>query len=156
MKKILLYALVFFIFLLQTKAQQGTVYAEFYSEETGKVFLADTYELFLFDNVMGLNSLNDSVEVAHNGFHVKLIFIYKDAAERTAFKYYFEEGEKGICRLRMWDNLLYGYCYVSEINIYADCAIINLVGRKNVPQRKKLLFKDSPTLRMWKYPWVGE
>lgn len=150
MKKILI---LFFLFAINfcAFAQNSYVFAEFYSDTTGKSMLTDMYTLTLYDNAK-----DDSANVVTSGFQLKLFYVCYNDSLRTAYHNAFPAGTEGIVRLKIWDTLLYGYGYIRQVDRTPDVVTVTLIGMKNVPQRKKLLFKDSPTLRMWRHPWVGE
>ncbi|WP_159522843.1 hypothetical protein [Sunxiuqinia indica] len=133
------------------------VYAEFYSLSTNQTFTTDLFDLYMFDNVTE-TSQGDTVPSFSTGFQAKLHLIsYKNSLVNITGidSSIIALNDTGIVRLKFWDTKLYGYCQVNELNQFAGNITINIVGIKNVPQRKKLLFKDSSRLRMWNNPWIG-
>jgi len=159
MKKLIF--LLILIFPLFSLAQSSVIYAEYHSLATEKTFITDYYQVQLYDNVMGLDNPDDSVSVSNSGFQVKMTFYYDSNQDSLRVAYTnsyngFKVGNKGIVRLKMYDVKLYAYVYVTEIQKADGIVNVVFVGMPNVPQRKKLLFKDSPRLRMWRYPWIGE
>lgn len=134
------------------------VYAEFYSIKTGRVYTTDVFLLNLFDNATLVEG-KDTLESAANGFQIRLnFFSYKKNGIQIANIQgdLISVNDSGIIRIKMWDNKLYGYCKVNEVFAFAGSLTVNLKGVKNVPQRKKLLFKDSSRKRMWDNPWLGK
>lgn len=137
-------------------SQNSDVYVEFYNQDRDYTFITDGYQIDLYDNVEQVDTITGE-KTYSAGFVIKMSLICNTETERLLAIYKIVEGDKGIIRMRTWGTKLYGYCYVSDIteNIKGHI-VVYLVGRKNVPQRKKLLFKDSPRLRMCRYPWLGE
>lgn len=155
MKKLLVVLLILLSTI--TFSQNNDVYAEFYNQTTGKVFITDSYQIDFYDNAEQIDE--DSVKTYNSGFVARLIFTFDsdEDSSRIITQYGNDKNDEGVIRIRVWDTKLYGYCYVRDVIIPMEGYImVTLVGHKNTPQRKKLLFKDSPKLRMWKYPWVGK
>lgn len=142
--------------MANTQEVIGDVYAEFYSNNKNCTYFTNTFAGLGYSGIMGLESLEDTIPKEHSGYQIKLIFVNYNDSLRLLHTSAFNVLDDGLLRLRIWDTKLYGYCYIAEKNYTVDRCILTLVLKPNVPQRKKLLFKDSPTLRMnSKYPWLG-
>lgn len=135
----------------------GDVYGEFYSDKKSQTYISNTFQLLGYSGIMGLESIDAEESIPYDGFQLELVFAVYNDSIRNVYINAFEELDEGLVRIRIWDTKLYGYCYVGQIVSNTDSFIITLFGRKNVPQRKKLLFKDSSRLRFnSKYPWQGK
>lgn len=126
------------------KAQeQTTIFAELYSERLDSVFRTDLYNVIFYDNLPAQENTGKP-PIPVDGWFADLFFIGNSTVLKSS--------DSGIVRFIFWDEKIYGYCSVGSIEqISLGVIKVSLIGRKNVPQRKKLLFKDSASLRMWKY-----
>lgn len=123
----------------------NAISAELFIPSTGNTLATDTYSLQLDDNIGADQS---------SLFQASLLFHSNEFPNFEKDSTLIALNDTGIIRLKIYDAKLYGYVRVNQLHFTAIGLIVNIVGIKNVPQRKKLLFRDSSRLRMWDHPWI--
>lgn len=154
MKKIILLLLSVTLLYITTFSQVAyeNVYVELYINRLDLAFITDIYEINLYGNAL----YNDSVKIEPNdGFFINYMLTCENEGDKLYIYNLINKSDNGVVKIKVWDTKLYGYCIVTGVEMVPSGVRVTVMGVKNVPTRKKLLFKDSPSKRMWALPWLG-